>query len=296
MVDRSDALPRSLTARLARFGVIVLALVAGGYLFSRLATLGEAERVGSAVTADEAVHLHGIGVNPADGRVYLATHTGLLRISHRGQAVRIADRYQDTMGFAVLGPDEFVSSGHPDLREDLPPRLGLIRSEDAGQTWASVSLSAEADLHAIIAVGERLYAADATAQRLIRSDDGGRTWVTVAEVELSALAVSPDGRQMVGAAMDGRPLRSDDGGKSWTGVVGPPLTSLTWDPDRGPIAAAADGTILAGRDGERSWSRVGQVPGDNPVLITVDGQLIAATDGAIISRSSDGGRTWRTKP
>ena len=278
-----------------RFGLIAGALVVGGYLFSRLVSLGEAEDVGTAVTGEEVMHLHGIGLNPADGRVYLATHAGVLRISRDGEAVRVADRYQDTMGFTIIGPDQFLGSGHPDLREDLPSRLGLIRSDDAGQSWKSISLSKEADLHALTVVDDWLYAADATTKRLIRSSDEGRTWETLAEVDLSALAVSPDRRWLLGAASDGTPLRSDDGGESWTEVDGPDLTAITWDPELGPIGAASDGTIYASDDG-RAWSAVGELSGENPVLTAVDGELIAATDGAVISRSSDGGLTWTQEP
>lgn len=278
-----------------RFGVIAVALAVGGYVFSRLATLGETKSVGSEVSAGEVVHLHGIGLNPVDGRVYLATHTGVLRVGRDGTAVRLADRYQDTMGFTITGPDQFLGSGHPDLREDLPQRLGLIRSDDAGQSWKSISLSKEADLHALAAVDDWLYAADATTKRLLRSNDGGRTWETLAEVDLSAVAVSPDRRRLVGAAPDGTPFRSDDGGKSWADVDGPQLTAVTWDPELGPIGSASDGTVYASDDGS-AWSAVGGLPGENPVLTAVDGELIAATDGAVISRSSDGGRTWTREP
>ena len=293
-MDRSGA-QRPLATRLARLGAIAAALVVGGVVFARLVTLGEAESVGSPVGPDEVVHLHGIGLNPADGRVYLATHTGLLRVNRDGGAVRLADRYQDTMGFTITGPDEFIGSGHPDLREGLPSRLGLIRSDDAGQSWKSVSLSDEADLHALVAVKDGLYAADATTQRLIRSKDGGRSWQTLADVDLIALAVAPDTRRLVGAAPDGTPLRSDDGGESWTKADGPALTAVTWDDDLGPVGAASDGTVYASKDG-RAWSPVGELPGQDPVLTAVDGELIAATDGAVISRSSDGGRTWTTTP
>ena len=73
------------------------------------------------------IHVHGLGVNPADGALFVATHTGLFRAA-RGEmrAQRVGGRYQDTMGFAVVGPDRFLGSGHPDGHEQLPPFLGLI--------------------------------------------------------------------------------------------------------------------------------------------------------------------------
>ncbi|MDQ3702378.1 MAG: exo-alpha-sialidase, partial [Chloroflexota bacterium] len=99
------------------------------------------------------VHVHGLGINPKDGALFAATHTGLFRIPDEGQAERIADRYQDTMGFTVVGPDRFLGSGHPDLREAqakrLPPLLGLIESKDAGQTWQPRSLAGQSDFHAL---------------------------------------------------------------------------------------------------------------------------------------------------
>lgn len=82
-----------------------------------------------------------MGINPADDAVIVATHSGLFRAPAGQQlAQRIGDRGQDTMGFTVVGPDRFLGSGHPDLRDDLPPLLGLIRSEDAGRSWQPIFL------------------------------------------------------------------------------------------------------------------------------------------------------------
>ena len=56
------------------------------------------------------------------------------------------------MGFTVVGPDRFLGSGHPDaagIRQGKPARLGLIESTDAGDSWASRSLSGEVDFHAL---------------------------------------------------------------------------------------------------------------------------------------------------
>jgi hypothetical protein len=50
------------------------------------------------------VHVHGLGVNPKDGALFVATHTGLFRAGEgTRRARRIADRFQDTMGFTVVG-------------------------------------------------------------------------------------------------------------------------------------------------------------------------------------------------
>ncbi len=57
-------------------------------------------------------HVHGLAVNPADRRLYVASHLGVFRETERGFE-RVADRWQDTMAFTVVGPDHFLGSGHP---------------------------------------------------------------------------------------------------------------------------------------------------------------------------------------
>src|ERR687895_1117732 len=48
------------------------------------------------------IHVHGLGVNPEDGALYIATHTGLWRVGpEERRAGRGGDRLQDTMGFTV---------------------------------------------------------------------------------------------------------------------------------------------------------------------------------------------------
>jgi hypothetical protein len=55
-------------------------------------------------------HVHGLGVNPADDLLYVATHFGLWRVDDDG-AERVGNHYLDLMGFTVVGPDHFVASG-----------------------------------------------------------------------------------------------------------------------------------------------------------------------------------------
>ena len=72
----------------------------------------------------EVGHIHGLGIDPADDSLYVATHFGLFHVAEAGRATRVADRWQDTMAFTVVGPHHFLASGHPDLREDLPHTWG----------------------------------------------------------------------------------------------------------------------------------------------------------------------------
>jgi hypothetical protein len=55
-------------------------------------------------------HVHAVDLNPADGSVFAATHHGVFRLAPEG-AVQ-AGLAHDMMGFAITGPDRFISSGH----------------------------------------------------------------------------------------------------------------------------------------------------------------------------------------
>ena len=285
--------------RVRRFGASVLLIVVAGLVAAGvLARLGDDDPSPSSspsvVSPDEVVHLHGLGLNPADRRLYLAAHSGVLTPGSSGEIERVAGRYQDTMGFTVLGPNVFLGSGHPDLRDDAPSSLGLIRSDDAAETWKPVSLYGEADLHAIVAAHDRIYAVDATAGQLIVSSDDGRSWERRGKVELSALAVDPTAPDiMVGSDYTGDLQRSDDGGVSWEPIDGPSVTTLAWDDQIGLLAAGPDGDVYIS-DGVASWRAIGNLDGTGPVITIVDGVAWAATDGARFLSSDDGGATWVT--
>jgi hypothetical protein len=93
-------------------------------------------------------HVHGLGVNPADGMLYVASHHGVFRVDGQGDPEQIAGRTQDFMGFTIVGANHFLASGHPGPHDEgQPSNLGLIESADAAQNWTTLSLSGEADFH-----------------------------------------------------------------------------------------------------------------------------------------------------
>ncbi len=81
-------------------------------------------------------HIHGLGIDPADGMLYAGSHYGLFRVPVEG-AVTLVSPVQDFMGFTVAGPDRFLASGHPGEDQDGPSSVGLIESTDGGESWGS---------------------------------------------------------------------------------------------------------------------------------------------------------------
>jgi hypothetical protein len=250
------------------------------------------------------IHIHGLGINPKDGALFVATHTGLFRASEgERKARRIADRFQDTMGFTVVGPDRFLGSGHPDGRENLPPFLGLIESRDAGRTWKPISLLGRRDFHVLEAIGGRIYGfgSDFETKRasLLVSDDGGRSWDERTPPEgLISLAIYPADRDRIVVSGEKDLYHSSDGGRRWRPLEGE-ASLLAWPTAGRLFAVAQNGTVARSGDAGRSWREIGQV-GGQPAAFEAEGaeELYVALHDGTIKRSTDGGASWsvRSRP
>ncbi|MGW5852218.1 F510_1955 family glycosylhydrolase [Streptomyces sp. NPDC055254] len=243
-------------------------------------------------------HLHGLGVDPADGTLYAAGHLGVFRLTPAG-AVRVADRYQDTMGFTVTGPRTFLASGHPSPTDPTAtsPHLGLIRSTDAAQTWTTVSAAGQADFHSLQQAGPTLYGLDSQTSQIWASTDAGATWERRAKIGAGDLAAHAGTPQKVWATTRDGLAHSTDGGATFQTVPGTPVLAAVKQPAADQlIALAADGTILTGSDGT-SWTERGRLPeGARPAVLTAASptHLLAADTSDAVHESKDGGRTWTT--
>lgn len=243
------------------------------------------------------VDVHGLGVNPGDGALFIAAHNGLYRLAPDGErAVRVGDSFQDTTAFTVAGPDRFLGSGHPDLRDDLPPLLGLIESTDGGASWKPISLLGEADFHLLRSAGDRVYGYDASGGSLLLSVDRGRTWSTrTVPGPIGDLVVAPGDSRRLLASVAGSLLESRDGGETWS-RVGEVSGLLAWPSPARLYVLTAGGRLLRSRDGGRRLEVRGQVGGEPAALLAVgpDELVVALLDGTI-ERSADGGRTWAVR-
>lgn len=250
------------------------------------------------------VHVHGLGINPADDALFVATHTGLFRAADgETKATRVADRFQDTMGFAVVGPNHFLGSGHPDLRDKLPPFLGLIKSRDAGRSWKPLSLQGEVDFHVLETRGRRIYGFgsdwESRKPRFMTSTDGGRAWARLrAPAPLLSLVISPDDPRRLMAAGERRVYFSGDSGRSWTELDTPRVGPLAWNAD-GVFLVDSEGQVWRSARGAPAWKVVGSVGGPPAAFEGAKPRalLVALHDGTV-KRSTDAGRSWtvRSKP
>lgn len=238
-------------------------------------------------------HVHGLGIDPGDSTLYAATHFGVFRIPESGPATRIADRYQDTMGFTVVGPRHFLGSGHPDEREDKPSRLGLIESTDAGETWRALSLEGEVDFHALQFAHGSVYGFDSGTARFMVSKDR-RTWDSRSVMPMLDFAVSPAAPDTILAATQQYGVvRSTDGGRSFTPVKdAPPIAYLTWPAPDLLYGVTVTGAVMVSADSGASWQQRGSLDGQPQALVADGNQKVYAATETGIYASTDGGRTF----
>lgn len=235
-------------------------------------------------------HIHGIGVDPADGSLYAATHFGLFRI-HKGHGTRVADRWQDTMAFTVVGSLHFLGSGHPDPREDLPVHLGLIESTDAGRTWDELALQGEADFHALESTGDLIYAYDALTKSLMVTSDR-RTFRTVTKIDAADLAADPGEPNRVLATTSRAGLVSINVATGRTqSLEAPQLAYVDWPRPELLVGLGPAGDIHLSRDGAGTWNAASGVPGAAAAVEITDNIWYAATSEGLFS-STNQARSW----
>jgi hypothetical protein len=278
---------------------IAAAVVAVGVA---LAGCGEQKPAGPLINDPGPNHVHGLGINPDDGALLVATHTGLFRAPPgRAKAVRVGNRYQDTMGFTVVGPDHFLGSGHPDGRDRLPPFLGLIESRDGGKSWTPISRLGRSDFHVLEAAGSRVYGFGSDFQtrkpQFLVSSDGGQSWDERRVPEpLISLAVHPRDRDRLIASGESGLYESRDGGRHWrptASVAG----LVAWRSPTELLMITGAGSVKRSADGAR-WRTVGAVGGQPAAFESEpDGLYVALHDGTI-KRSTDAGHAWsvRSRP
>lgn len=260
-------------------------------------------------------HIHGLAFDRHDpALLYIATHTGLVRIGGDGVAASVSAQRFDFMGFTAHPRDAALmfASGHPDLptyQRERVGDLGLLRSADGGRTWQSVALSGRADFHALayspaaggalfgwtLVEGPALYRIAVGSWRAERLEARGLS-------DVLSLAASPDATGRLLAGTRAGLFESRDAGRSWSrlsafprpGAV-PAVAFHTTESAR-VYAFAIGGGLLASDDAGHRWRATVQPGSESPVVAVAvgPGQHVAvATSKADVFRSANGGEQWR---
>jgi hypothetical protein len=271
---------------------VVALLVVTGLLASACAgsspSSGESDARGLA-------HIHGLGVNPADGALYAGTHYGVYKFGSNGDPELVGDVVQDFMGFTVAGPNDFLGSGHPgEENHGHPPNLGLIESTDGGQSWHSVSLNGETDFHSLDYRHGIVYGLDSGSRTVMVSADK-QTWARRAALRAVDIAVSPRNPDEILATTADGLTRSSDQGRTFAPVgSGPPMVFLSW-PDSGPLVGVdAVGTVSTSNDSGATWQARQALDARPQALLAASGGVVFVATEKGIHRSADDGGKFET--
>lgn len=122
-------------------------------------------------------HVHALLVHPKDDTLLVGTHHGLFRSPDAGVTWERVTPKGD-----VPGSDFMTLAMHPQQYAQIYAGghdLGILRSEDFGETWQRSSQGIpSADVHALVVDAhkpQQLYAW-VVEHDLYRSQDGGRSW------------------------------------------------------------------------------------------------------------------------
>lgn len=287
--------------------------VAAAFLLAAPAARAQAPHGGH-----EVHHIHGLAVDRRDPEVlYVATHTGLVRVKPDAPAEWVGAQRFDLMGFTAHPGEAGVvyASGHPDLatyRRDGLGNLGLLMSRDGGERWQSVALKGEADFHALTYSprdGGQLFGWSVAGRRgLHRIALGSFTVERLPARGLAkvlSLSAGPDPAGPLVAGTETGLMLSRDGGLSWTPVTsvaaGAPVTAVSHHATDGrrlyAYALGPELGLLQSRDGGVTWERTGWAAAGEAYAVALAAgpgeHVVVATSGSDLVRARDGGRTWR---
>jgi hypothetical protein len=247
-------------------------------------------------------HIHALVADPAGDGLLVATHEGIFTWSPADGAEKavsgpLGGNDLDPMGL-TLDAGAAYASGHPGPATPAElggPNLGLIRSDDGGLTWRTLSLGGEVDFHAL-SVGPSsgpgarpIYGLDSAGTMRV-SADGGYTWREGASVAARVILADPMVPDRVYATTAAGLAVSADGGVSFAVDTTAP----------GLFLIAADGGTAAGVDTAGTlwlrlplggWESGGTVTG-TPQALLVDGTRVYVADDRGIAFTDDLGGSW----
>jgi photosystem II stability/assembly factor-like uncharacterized protein len=248
----------------------------------------DSDSTGSTASGRTVSHIHGLGLDPADQRLYVATHEGVYTPDAEGEPELVGNSKDDFMGFTVSGAKTFYASGHPTSGGNK----GLIKSTDAGKTWKSLSLSGESDFHALDFAHGTVYGYD-SANGLVRTTKDGVSWKEGARVEAIDIAVSPQEPDIVLATTADGVARSADGGRTFAKGEKPVMAFLSWAAKDALYGIDTSGGVHRSSDGGSTWTKAATVPGGQPQALTaVDAEHILAATQTGVYESKDGGHSF----
>lgn len=267
--------------------------------------------------AESFIHIHGLSYDPkAPYGLYMSTHHGVLKLSNTSDWIEIGEEENkhDLMGFTIQKEGLMISSGHPAEKSKLKNPLGVVISQNKGETWESIALHGKVDFHVIeVNTGDPsvLYSLTSHGSQagLYRSEDGGYEWKKLDTsglptdlMSIFALVSDPTDPQIILAGTGNGILKSEDGGATWFMANDKQsfLSAASATQPNANIVAYVVGEnegLMVSEDLGETWSSLNLVFEEdavNHIAIhpTQEGVYTVGTNQEHLFHTTDGGATW----
>ena len=263
--------------------IIALSLIA--LLMSGCTQNTQTDDTSGLVELSDLSHIHSVATDGQD--VYAASHHGLYVLQENKWKLRGDDF--DIMGLS-FDNGVFYASGHPGPLQNLPDPVGVLTSQDGGNTWSPLSLTGEVDFHLLEVVDENFIGVAASHNSVFSSTDGGNKWNTVSTPNFTDLSVNPQNSTAVLLADGNGLMLSEDFGISFKSVLSlDGVTKVEWHQDG--IFAATKNNLYRGADLQGTFAKM-EYKFDEISDIHAEGDLVVVMDAIGIHLSSDKGLTF----
>lgn len=241
-------------------------------------------------TAPAPGHAHGIYASTDSSKVLVATHNGVLDYSTGSP--KLLGEANDYMGFTGDGT-VFYASGHPRPGSNQINPLGLVRSEDSGASWTTLSNEGISDFHALTVTRDGVVGYDGS----LKTTTDFKSWSPAgSQPKVAALAGRPETTTVLATTESGV-QRSTDSGRTWAPVAGSPIVQfVSLASPQVAVGVAPDGSVYTSSDAGLTWTETGSIAGEVEALYAT-----ADTSGTVfvwvfasggLQVSHDGGKAF----
>ena len=167
---------------------------------------------------------------------------------------------------------------------------GLIRSDDGGKSWRSISLSGEVDFHALETQGKIVYGVNAGNGKLLHSQDSGMSWKDLGTMKYEDIAIANPKKNQIYLTRAGKFFRGNDGLKKVSEIKG--VSDVRAVEVRGSdLFVAAGKSLKVSTTSIKNWAKRYAFT-DDIADISVSNSLVVVVSGDRIYTSTDGGKSF----
>ena len=246
-------------------------------------------------TGEIDTHMHAVLEWGDTGELALGTHSGMYRTEAGSDDLVAVFEGPDFMGLVhdPFNADRYWGSGH--WSANGMGNWGFAESTDRGETWTEISLTGQADFHAMAASADQEgFVVGSWNGSFWISDDAGRTWdEQPAPSGINDIEVEDPSGPVLLIASGSSVQRYDVASGQSDSVLSDAATGIDWGTD-GWLVGLASGDVLVcdatfdctGWDGPEAGAVLHLLGDADPMHMTV------LTSDAEVHHTEDGGATW----